>query len=130
MAKKRIDLQSYKDRGLIDVVECDAAEVAQVRNRCCKFAELHPGELESLAILCRLGQDALFCTADGGAIRAAVMLDLTENFVSLEELLRRANLPRSFTDKVDLQYSDQAFKRAVKRASIDKVQGLGLDPQT
>jgi len=97
MAKKRIDLQPYKDRGLIDVVECDAAEAAQVRARCCRFAELHTGELESLAILCRPGQDALFCTADGGAIRAAVMLDLTDRIVSAEELLRpqsdTCNLP-------------------------------------
>jgi hypothetical protein len=124
MVRKQIDLQTYKDRGLIDVVECEAADAAQVRARCCRFAELHTGELESLAILARPGQTALFCTADGGAIRAAVMLDLTEKLVSLEDLLRRAGLQRSFTEEDDLQFSDKAFKRAVARASIDKIQGL------
>lgn len=125
MARKQINLQPYKDRGLIDIVECDAADAAQVRARCCRFAELHTGELESLTILSRPEQDALFCTADGGAIRAAVMLDLTEKLVSMEELLRRTSLQRSFAGKDDLQFSEQAFQRAVKRASIDKVQGLG-----
>lgn len=129
MAKKCINLQPYLAQAKIDVLDCEAPEVAQVRNQCCKFAELHPGELESLAILNRTGEDAVFCTADRGAIRAAVMLDLAEKLVSLEELLRRSNLQRSFTEKRDLQFSEQAFQRAVKRASIDKVQGLGTGGQ-
>ena len=127
MARKYINLQPYLDESKIDVLGCEAVEVAQVRARCCKFAELHPGGLESLAILNRAGTDALFCTADRGAIRAAVMLDLTENMVSLEELLRRVNLQRSFADRADWQFSEQGFQRAVKLASLDKVQGFGTE---
>jgi hypothetical protein len=130
MAKNQINLQPYKDRGLIDIVECDAAEAAQVRARCCRFAELHPGELESLTILCQPGQDALFCTADGGAIRAGVMLDLMPKLVSLEDLLSRVGLGRSFENRALWPLSERRFQRVVKQAGIDKVQGLGSDPQT
>ena len=129
MARKCINLQPYVDEAKIDVLACDAQEVAPVRSQCCKFAILHPGELESLAILNRIGSDALFCTADRGAIRAAVMLDLAERVISLEELLVRVGLKRNFTDNEDLQYSEQAFKRAVRRASIDKVEGFGTGGQ-
>ena len=125
MARKCINLQPYLDEARIDVLDCEAQEVAPVRSQCCKFADLHPGELESLAILNRTGNDALFCTADRGAIRAAVMLDLTEKVISLEQLLQRVGLKRSFTDKEDQQFSEQKFQHAVKLASIDKVQGLG-----
>ncbi len=130
MAKKQINLQPYKDRGLIDIVECDAAEAAQVRAKCCRFAELHAGELESLTILCRPGQNALFCTADGGAIRAAVMLDVTDKVVSAEQLLRQVGLGRSFESQELWQLSERRFLRVVKQAGIDKVQGLGSDLQT
>ena len=130
MAKKQINLQPYKDRGLIDIVECDAAEAAQVRAKCCRFAELHAGELESLTILCRPGQNALFCTADGGAIRAAVMLDVTDKVVSAEQLLRQLGLGRSFESQELWQLSERRFLRVVKQAGIDKVQGLGSDPPT
>ena len=130
MAKNQINLQPYKDRGLIDIVECDAAEAAQVRARCCRFAQLDPGELESLTILGQPGQDALFCTADGGAIRAAVMLDLVEKTVSAEELLRRVGLGRSFESQELWHLSARRFQRVARQAGIDKVQCLGSDPQT
>ena len=130
MARMRINLQPYKDGGLIDVVECDAAEAAQVREKCCRFAELHAGELESLTILCRPGQDALFCTADGGAIRAGVMLDLTTKLVSLEELLSRVGLGRGFESRELWPLSERRFQRVVKQAGIDKVQGLGSGLQS
>jgi hypothetical protein len=130
MARKRIDLQPYRDQGLIDVLECGADEAGRVREKCCRFAELHVGELESLTIMLQPGQNALFCTADGGAIRAAVMLDLSERTVSLEELLRRVNLQRSFEGRELWQFSERKFQQTLKRASIDKIQGLGPDSRS
>lgn len=125
MARKHIVLQPDIDGGRIDIIDCDATEVAPVSAACERFADLHAGELESLAIMRRPGQDMLFCTADGGAIRAAVMLDLLERTVSLEELLKQVGLPRDFSDREHLQFSERRFQQAVRQANIDKVQGLG-----
>jgi hypothetical protein len=125
MARKRINLQQFLDQNRIDVLDCEAQEVAEVRGVCCKFADLHTGELESLAILNRPEQNTVFCTADRGAVRAAVMLGLTEKIISLEELLRLTSLQRDFDGRDNWQYSEQTFQRVVKQAGIDKVQGFG-----
>lgn len=124
-ARKHIDLQPAITKGLIDIIDCDATEVAPVRSACRGFADLHTGELESLAIMSRPGCDAHLCVADGGAIRASVMLGIVERVVSLEELLRQLNLQRSFSDRDLYQFSEARFRQMVKKAEIDKVQGLG-----
>lgn len=127
MARKCIVLQPDIAEGRITVIDCDANEVAPVSAACEKFSDLHAGELESLAIMCRPGQSALFCTADGGAIRAAVLLDLLERTVSLEELLKQVGLGRDFSGRENQQFSERRFQQSVRLANIDKIQGMALE---
>lgn len=52
---------------------------------------LHPGEIESLAVLMR--EDSLiFCTCDAATIRTLPSLDLTDRGISAEELLKKSGL--------------------------------------
>lgn len=125
MARKHIALQPYVDSGQVDIIDCEATELGPVRAVSPLFAGLDQGEMESLAIMLRPGQEAWFCTADRGAIRAAVMLDVAERAVSLEELLKQVGLSRDFSGRDDWQFSELRFQQVVRQANIDKVQGLG-----
>ncbi|UCG43326.1 MAG: hypothetical protein JSU73_01535, partial [candidate division WOR-3 bacterium] len=121
-------LQPYVDGGQIDIIDCEATELDPVRAVSPLFARLDQGEIESLAVMLRPGQEVRFCTADKGAIRAAVMLGLVERAVSLEELLKQVGLSRDFSGRDDWQFSERRFQKAVRQANIDKVQGLGASP--
>lgn len=52
---------------------------------------LHPGEIESLAILIREA-NLTFCTCDAATIRTLPFLDLTERGISAEKLLQQSGL--------------------------------------
>jgi hypothetical protein len=52
---------------------------------------LHPGELESIAILLR-EEGLTFCSCDAATIRALPLFDLAERGVSTEALLRKSGL--------------------------------------
>jgi hypothetical protein len=90
-AKKVIDLRAYVGDGRITVEDGDVMEMARIRNACSRCLELHVGELESMAIITK--RDCHFCTADGAAAKAMVLMDLGGLAISLEELLRRHGLP-------------------------------------
>jgi hypothetical protein len=121
-ARKHIDLQPYRDENRIDIIDSDVTETAPILAKCGKHALLHEGELESIACVARPNTDALFCTADGGAIRTMVLLDLNDRVVSLEELLRRTNLARSFDDRDSEQFSEKKLQYWLTQASIYKIQ--------
>lgn len=54
---------------------------------------LHPGEIELLALLAAAPADELsFCSSDGAAISAAAMLGFSERCVCLETLLKLKGL--------------------------------------
>lgn len=54
---------------------------------------LHPGEIESLAILIR-ETNLVFCTCDAASIRTLPFLDLTERGISAEKLLQQSGLSK------------------------------------
>jgi hypothetical protein len=65
---------------------------------------LHPGELESLAILVRTS-DLLFCSCDAATIRALPFLNCSDRAISVEEALQKSGLTsRSLKDRHTNEY--------------------------
>lgn len=101
-------------------MDADLSWTAEVENVCCRrLGGLHGhGELESIAIARHIVHDALFCTADGYAIQAMVVLGLREQLVSMEKLLQAAGLARKFDTRADYQFSEVKFRKWLRLGSI------------
>jgi len=121
-AQKRISLKPYVTSKRIEIVDADKDTTRKVLEKCGKYVSLHKGELESVAYVAKPGSDALLCTGDGGAIRAMVLLDLNEQAVSLEEMLRRSGLARSFAGHDVYQFSEKKFRYWIKLGGTIKIQ--------
>lgn len=104
-----IDLPSMIAAGTIDEIDVDLSIMEKVVAQFDHvFREgLHDGEIEALAHL-SVTEDAIdYCTADTGAIHAAVMLAVGDRLVSLESVLRAAGLQRS----LGIEFCDEHMRR-------------------
>ncbi len=105
--------------------EATAIEVASVQNQFAPVLApyLHTGELEAIAILQKEKTPTMkFCTADGTAWWATVLLDLGDRLISCEEALKQSGLMRSVHNKL----SEKRFKKELRVYQEYKVRGLGL----
>ena len=85
--------------------------------------ELHPGEMESLALLYSNNADGrLFCTADAVAIQAAAMLGMSEQAIALEKVLTNTGLQHSLSH----QYTDEYFQRLIRKGQERRMMGEGV----
>lgn len=85
--------------------------------------ELHPGEMESLALIHSNNADGrLFCTADAVAIQALAMLGLSEQGTALETVLTSTGLQRSLSS----QYTDEYFQRLIRKGQERRMMGEGV----
>lgn len=124
LAKKGIDLGPDSEAGRIQILDATIDTPVKLMERCRKHLELHGGELESIALVADAEGEGYFCTADGNAIQAMVLLDLTEQATSLEALLARIGLSRSFDERN--QFSQAKFDFWLRRGGILKVQTAEL----
>ncbi|MBW1920936.1 MAG: hypothetical protein JRI81_12040, partial [Deltaproteobacteria bacterium] len=86
---------------------------------------LHAGETEALALMISgraETESALFCTADGAAIRALALLGKREYGISLQSLLTKVGLQKPLEE----QFGEQFFKRHLDRGAQDRITGIGL----
>ena len=84
---------------------------------------LDPGELEALALMNSIRiEDALFCTADGAAIRALALMGHSHLGISFAKLLRQVGLQRS----LDRQYNEDFFRYHLTKGQQDRITGTGL----
>ena len=119
-ARQSIDLrQKYKENGLIQELSASAEEIKKVlsklpKNNC---DTIHPGELESLAILVR-NDDLFFCSCDATAIRTLPFLDLSDRGISVEKLLKLSGLtPSSLKDR----HTEEYFKNNLASGQQEKI---------
>lgn len=85
--------------------------------------ELHPGEMESLALLySNKAHGRLFCTADAVAIQALAMLGLSEQGIALETVLTSTGLQRSLSSR----YTDEYFQRLIRKGQERRMMGEGV----
>jgi len=85
--------ETYVNTGLIKELSASTDDAAVLLSRLSQPNpfNIHPGEIESLAILIR-ESSLTFCTCDAAAIRTLPLLDLAERGISAEELLRKSGL--------------------------------------
>jgi hypothetical protein len=107
------------------LVSASAQDVFDVQARFASwFLDLvHPGELESLAVLLSPElSECEFCTADATAIRAAALLGLGERCVCLKELLDGIGLGRD----LGKQFRPEFLGQFLEAGRIDRLRGFGL----
>jgi len=89
--------ENYIQPGLIKEISATTENASILLSRLPLISRsftIHPGEIESLAIL--IGDSSLiFCTCDAATIRTLPFLDLTERGVSAEELLKQSGLSKA-----------------------------------
>ncbi len=85
---------------------------------------LHLGELEALSLINEGRAElegALFCTADGAAIRALALLGHGESGISFGKLLTKVGLQKPLRQ----HFREDFFKRHLDRGSQDRITGMG-----
>lgn len=88
--KQPIDLTGYIEAGHLEVASATAHEMGALLAHSPSGA-LGEGEMESLALVLARGDS--FCTADGAARRAMMVLGIEDRWVALEDLLSQLDPP-------------------------------------
>jgi len=119
-----IDLRADIGAGRVELAAADMEVVARISKRFSAAIELHPGELEALALLSGVPgyEEHVFCTGDGAAIQAACLLGLSERCESVEVLLRLAGLGR----QVPWSLTERFMGRHKHEGGRRRVTGFGL----
>lgn len=124
-----IHLRKEVEQGLITEVTATAEHLAVFMGRFdSTFAQrMDAGEREALALL-HAGECAehRFCTADGAAIPALCLLDMSEKGVSLETLLNEVGLSRTLPPK----YREKFFVNMRAQGVEERIRGVGLRSST
>ena len=120
-----IDLYAEAEAERIELVSASAQDVLDIQAHFASwFLDLvHPGELESLAVLLSPElTECEFCTADAAAIRAAALLGLGERCVCLKELLDGIGLGRD----LGKQFRPEFLGQFLEAGRTDRLRGFGL----
>jgi hypothetical protein len=84
---------------------------------------LDDGEIESLALI-KSGKlkDTLFCSSDGPAIQALVMIGHSDAGISMETLLKKTGLQKG----LEHQFCNDFFKKHIAKGSENYIQRVGI----
>lgn len=102
--KRTIDLESEAISDKVKILTSSAQEIFEIVKKVNDYRLIiDPGETESIALMLNpMYNDLVFCTADGAAVKAAHLFNLTSRVVSLEYCLgksTKANLPYKCTER-------------------------------
>lgn len=117
-----IDLQ--KELGVtINELSCSAEELLSFNAQFDRVfqEELHDGEKEALVLL-QKQEELLLCTCDCAAIKALALLDLSDQGISFENLLKKSGINK----KLEYKHTEKRFKKCLNEGSIMKIQERGL----
>ncbi len=122
--KKQIDLNTYKERYLIKIIDVEPFVVKTFYD---KFdlsykANIHDGEKETLAFLCNSTENWIVCAADGAVFRVLGLLARAKQGISLEEVLTQIGLSR----RLEWKYTKKFREKYTRMGKIDSVQKEGL----
>lgn len=121
--KHDIDLQVSAQKGTIDVLAANAADLEAVQSKITlEFAKsVDPGELEAVAVLASgRCEDHRFCTADAVAIKLLAVLDLGAYGVPVKKLLE----PIGYRKPVPRQYDEEYFRAKLADGMVEKKTAL------
>ncbi len=113
-SKQKIEVdfrKEYIDSGKITEITSSIQNMQDVMRRlpALKRDAIHPGEIESLAILLQ-DESLTLCTFDAAAIRVVPFLDASERVISAERLLQTSGLTLSPGHKRDPRLSEEYFQ--------------------
>jgi hypothetical protein len=123
--KKEIRVGDDASTNLVEILEADLQSIAEVAARFANWFvdNLHPGEIELLALLAEAPADELsFCSSDGAAISAAAMLGFSERCVCLETLLKLKGLGR----QVESKHTESFMEHHLRQGRERRITGYGL----
>jgi hypothetical protein len=126
--KLQIQLREQIKSGEIDEIEGTGDELNKLVNLFESYFldTLDAGELEALALIySRRVNNAVFCTGDGPAIKALVMMGASGLGISLETALNKIGL----TKKLRIQYTEDFYKKCCNQGGLNLAQGLGIRPK-
>ncbi len=117
-------LKTYEERGLVKVVDPELSVVNDFFN---KFNEeykqiIHPGEKETLALLCNSDERWVVCAADGAVFQVLGLLGKGDQGVSLEEVLSSIGL----SHKLEWRFTKRFREKHTAKGKIDVIQDTGL----
>lgn len=121
-ARHYIDLE--KDIGAaINELSCSAEELLSFKDEFDKVfqEELHDGEKEAL-ILLKKQEEFLLCTCDHAAIKTLALLDLSDQGISFESLLKKSGMNK----KLEYKHTEKRFKKILSEGNIMRIQERGL----
>lgn len=120
--RHHIDLE--KEAGVTFAeLSCSGQELLRFKERFDRVfqEELHDGEKEALVLL-QKQEDILLCTCDYAAIKALALLDLAEQGISFEGLLKKSGMNK----KLEYKHTEKRFKKYLTEGSIMRMQERGL----
>lgn len=118
--KKHIDFRrQYIDTSLVLEYSASPKEIKETLSQLPSLQQqvIHPGELESLAILIR-EEDLKFCSCDAAIIQALPFFDLSDRGVSAEQLLKKSGLTNP---RLEDKHTERYFKENLKTGKERKI---------
>ena len=119
-----IDLNQYMENGLINIIDFDTAIAKSFLG---KFdllykGDMHPGELQALALLDSSDKYWTLCSADAGVFKVLGVLGRAEQGISLEELLNKIGI----SQKLEWKYKKDFRLHYTRKGQIDSIQDKGI----
>lgn len=121
---KLVDLSEDVTQGRVHVFDVELSDLDKFRQRfdATYFERLDPGEAESLAYMLKSTQEYLISSADSIVYKVLGNLNMAEQGISLEEVLRTIGHGRS---GLTWQYSKGFREKYTKEGQRDSITGLG-----
>ena len=106
--RKTIQFDKYLEDKSLEIIDNpitdDIEDIRNTYKQCPEIAEIHSGEVECISLL-KDRPNYSFCTGDKSAIRVLGYLQLSEQAISLEELIGRVrNIRYDFTKEYMKKY--------------------------
>lgn len=108
---------------VIKEISCSAEELLNFKAQFDPIfqEEIHDGEIEALTLL-KKNEDLILCTCDHAAIKALALLDLFEQGISFENLLKKTGIRK----KLVYKHTEKRFRKFLSEGSIMRIQDIGL----
>lgn len=120
----RYSIDLIKEAGItFNELSCSAEELFEFKDKFDRVfqEEIHDGEKEAL-ILLKKQEEFLLCTCDHAAINALALLDLSDQGISFESLLKKSGMNK----KLEYKHTEKRFKKILSEGNIMRIQERGL----
>lgn len=120
----RYSIDLIKEAGItFNELSCSAEELFEFKDKFDRVfqEEIHDGEKEAL-ILLKKQEEFLLCTCDHAAIKALALLDLSDQGISFESLLKKSGMNK----KLEYKHTEKRFKKILSEGNIMRIQERGL----